>query len=127
MRVIEDIDVMRGWSEAERCAGRRIAFVPTMGFLHRGHLSLVGDAKLRGDRLVVSIFVNPAQFSAGEDFAAYPRDFARDRHLLDEAGVACLSGTAFGEWGEGHLRFSYANSLENIQEALRRIRACLSS
>jgi aspartate aminotransferase len=45
--------------------------------------------------------------------------------LLDEAGVACLSGTAFGEWGEGHLRFSYANSLENIQEALRRIRTCI--
>ena len=47
--------------------------------------------------------------------------------LLEEAGVACLSGTAFGEWGEGYLRFSYANSLENIQEALRRIRACLSA
>ena len=46
--------------------------------------------------------------------------------LLDEAGVACLSGTAFGEWGEGHLRFSYANSLENIQEALRRIKTCLA-
>jgi aspartate/methionine/tyrosine aminotransferase len=46
--------------------------------------------------------------------------------LLDEAGVACLSGTAFGEWGEGHLRFSYAASLENIQEALRRIRTCLA-
>jgi len=46
--------------------------------------------------------------------------------LLDEAGVACLSGTAFGEWGEGHLRFSYANSLENIEEALRRIKTCLS-
>jgi aspartate aminotransferase len=46
--------------------------------------------------------------------------------LLDEAGVACLSGTAFGEWGEGHLRFSYANSLENIEEALRRVRACLA-
>ena len=46
--------------------------------------------------------------------------------LLDEAGVACLSGTAFGEWGEGHLRFSYANSLENIEEALRRIKALVS-
>jgi aspartate/methionine/tyrosine aminotransferase len=46
--------------------------------------------------------------------------------LLDEAGVACLAGTAFGEWGEGHLRFSYANSLENIQEALRRIKDCLA-
>jgi aspartate/methionine/tyrosine aminotransferase len=46
--------------------------------------------------------------------------------LLDEAGVACLSGTAFGEWGEGHLRFSYASSLDNIQEALRRIKTCLA-
>jgi aspartate/methionine/tyrosine aminotransferase len=46
--------------------------------------------------------------------------------LLDEAGVACLSGTAFGEFGEGHLRFSYANSLENIEEALRRFRALLA-
>ena len=58
----------------------------------------------------------------GTGFPAKP---LADR-LLDEAGVACLSGTAFGEWGEGHLRFSYANSLENIQEALRRIRACLA-
>ena len=58
----------------------------------------------------------------GTGFSAKP---LADR-LLDEAGVACLSGTAFGEWGEGHLRFSYANSLENIQEALRRIKACLS-
>jgi aspartate aminotransferase len=55
----------------------------------------------------------------------YPAKPLADR-LLDEAGVACLSGTAFGEWGEGHLRFSYANSLENIQEALKRIRACLA-
>jgi len=54
----------------------------------------------------------------------YPSKALADR-LLDEAGVACLSGTAFGEWGEGHLRFSYAASLENIQEALRRIRSCL--
>jgi aspartate aminotransferase len=58
----------------------------------------------------------------GTGFPAKP---LADR-LLDEAGVACLSGTAFGEWGEGHLRFSYANSLDNIQEALRRIRACLA-
>ncbi|MGH7794752.1 MAG: pantoate--beta-alanine ligase [Candidatus Binatia bacterium] len=90
MQVIESIAVMRGWSEAERCAGRRIAFVPTMGFLHRGHLSLVGDAKARGDRLVVSIFVNPAQFGPGEDFAAYPRDFERDRKLLDQEGADVL-------------------------------------
>jgi aspartate/methionine/tyrosine aminotransferase len=58
----------------------------------------------------------------GTGFSAKP---LADR-LLDEAGVACLSGTAFGEWGEGHLRFSYANSLDNIQEALKRIKACLA-
>jgi len=55
----------------------------------------------------------------------YPARPLADR-LLDEAGVACLSGTAFGEWGEGHLRFSYANSLERIQEALERIRKLLA-
>jgi len=58
----------------------------------------------------------------GTGFPAKP---LADR-LLDEAGVACLAGTSFGEWGEGHLRFSYANSLENIEEALRRIRDCLA-
>lgn len=90
MRIIENIAGMREWSEAERRAGNRIAFVPTMGFLHRGHLCLVRDAKARGDRLVVSIFVNPTQFGPGEDFSGYPRDFERDCELLEGAGVDVL-------------------------------------
>jgi pantoate--beta-alanine ligase len=90
MRIIENIAEMRAWSEAERRAGKRIAFVPTMGFLHRGHLCLVRDAKARGDRLVVSIFVNPTQFSPGEDFSGYPRDFQRDCELLEAEGVDAL-------------------------------------
>jgi pantoate--beta-alanine ligase len=87
MQVIERIEEMRGWSDAERRRGRTIAFVPTMGFLHEGHLRLVRDGKQRGDRLVASIFVNPAQFAPQEDFAAYPRDFERDRRLLEKEGV----------------------------------------
>lgn len=90
MKIIESIAEMRAWSDTERCAGRRVALVPTMGFLHRGHLSLVRDARRRADRLVVSIFVNPTQFGPGEDFAAYPRDFERDCILLKEASVDVL-------------------------------------
>jgi pantoate--beta-alanine ligase len=90
MRIIENISEMREWSEAERRAGQRIAFVPTMGFLHHGHLCLVRDAKARGDRLVVSIFVNPTQFGPGDDFSGYPRDFERDCELLEGAGVGVL-------------------------------------
>ncbi|MBI1993373.1 MAG: pantoate--beta-alanine ligase, partial [Deltaproteobacteria bacterium] len=79
MKVIEKVSEMQKWSEAERCAGRRIALVPTMGFLHEGHLSLVREGKKSGDRVVVSLFVNPAQFAPGEDYGSYPRDLERDR------------------------------------------------
>jgi pantoate--beta-alanine ligase len=90
MRIIERIQEMQKWSEAERCAGKRIVLVPTMGFLHQGHLSLVREGKKRGDRLVTSIFVNPAQFSPQEDFAAYPRDLDRDCQLLEGETVDIL-------------------------------------
>ncbi|HEU4341589.1 MAG TPA: pantoate--beta-alanine ligase [Candidatus Binatia bacterium] len=82
MQIIEHIPEMRSWSEAERRQHRRIALVPTMGFLHEAHLKLVREAKDRADRVVVSIFVNPAQFAPEEDFAGYPRDFETDRRLL---------------------------------------------
>jgi pantoate--beta-alanine ligase len=84
MQIIEPISDMRHWSEAERRQGRRVVLVPTMGFLHEGHLSLVREAKKRGDRVVVSIFVNPTQFGPSEDFAGYPGDFERDRALLEK-------------------------------------------
>lgn len=74
MEVIENAADMRRWSRAHRVAGRRVAFVPTMGYLHDGHLSLVREAKNRADVVVVSIYVNPAQFAANEDFGTYPRD-----------------------------------------------------
>jgi pantoate--beta-alanine ligase len=83
---------MRAWSRAERAGGggRRIGLVPTMGFLHEGHLRLVDRAKQRADRVVLSIFVNPLQFGPREDFAHYPRDLPRDRGLAQERGVDCL-------------------------------------
>src|SRR5712671_6624476 len=81
---------MHAWSRAQRKRGHRVGFVPTMGFLHEGHLRLVDRAKERADRVVLSIFVNPLQFGPGEDFNTYPRDLARDRTLVAERGVDCL-------------------------------------
>src|ERR1044071_4985780 len=70
-----------------RDAGESIALVPTMGALHEGHLSLVRLARRRARRVVVSIFVNPAQFAPNEDFASYPRTLDTDAKALGEAGV----------------------------------------
>jgi len=90
MIVIEPISDMRQWSERQRRGRQRIVLVPTMGFLHEGHLCLVRKARLRGDLVVASIFVNPAQFAPGEDFATYPRDFERDRGMLEAENVDVL-------------------------------------
>jgi pantoate--beta-alanine ligase len=76
-------ECVRSW----RANGERVALVPTMGALHTGHLALVRKAAELAGRVVVSIFVNPAQFAPNEDFARYPRDVARDRALLEEQGL----------------------------------------
>jgi len=90
VHLLADPREMRAWSRAERARGRRIGFVPTMGFLHEGHLRLVDRARERADRVVLSVFVNPLQFGAGEDFATYPRDVERDKQLAAGRGVDCL-------------------------------------
>ncbi|HMI97809.1 MAG TPA: pantoate--beta-alanine ligase [Micropepsaceae bacterium] len=77
---------LAGW----RNGGGRIALVPTMGALHEGHLALVRAARTRADQVVVSVFVNPAQFAPHEDFARYPRDLDKDRAMLERQGVADL-------------------------------------
>ncbi len=90
MVLIRQIQEMRNRSEAKRREGRRIVLVPTMGFLHEGHLSLVREGRKRGDDLVVSVFVNPTQFTPHEDYAGYPRDLERDQKLLEREGVEVL-------------------------------------
>lgn len=87
MQIIECIGEMQRTSEMLRRAGKKIAFVPTMGYFHDGHLNLMREGKTRGDFVVVSIYVNPTQFGAGEDFEKYPRDFERDRTLAESVGV----------------------------------------
>lgn len=78
---------MQARSDKIRCQGKTIVFVPTMGFLHEGHLSLMREGKKYGDDIVVSIFVNPTQFGPGEDLETYPRDFERDLDLLRKEDV----------------------------------------
>ncbi len=87
MEVIFSPQEMQRFSEERRGEGKNIAFVPTMGFLHRGHLSLMEEGRRRGDILVVSIFVNPTQFGEREDYEEYPRDLERDERLAGECGV----------------------------------------
>ncbi|MCI0666867.1 MAG: pantoate--beta-alanine ligase, partial [Methylococcaceae bacterium] len=90
MDVIETIDTLRLRLAEWRAASERIVLVPTMGNLHDGHLKLVEEASRNGQRVVVSIFVNPAQFGAGEDFLAYPRTLDEDIRRLRESPVDLL-------------------------------------
>lgn len=91
METLRFNDAMRAWSETRRAEGRRVGFVPTMGYLHEGHISLVRIAKERGcDAVAASIFVNPTQFGPGEDYERYPRDEERDLAMLSGAGVGAV-------------------------------------
>lgn len=90
MQIINHIPDMQRWSEARRLEGKKIACVPTMGFLHEGHLSLVREGKKRADVVVVTIFVNPMQFNQASDFDKYPRNVEQDQRMLEEVGTDVL-------------------------------------
>lgn len=87
MRIVKTVGEMQQLSRQLKQNGKTIGFVPTMGFLHEGHLSLIREARQRADVVVVSIYVNPTQFGPNEDFEKYPRDFARDEALCKNEGV----------------------------------------
>ena len=87
VRIIENIKEMQLLSLNARQEGRSVALVPTMGYLHEGHASLMKEGRRRAELLIASIFVNPTQFGVNEDFAKYPRDMARDIKIAEAAGV----------------------------------------
>ncbi len=87
MLVVDTIGQLRGELNSFRTKGKTVGFVPTMGYLHEGHLSLVQSARASNDVVVASVFVNPTQFGPNEDLASYPRDTERDLSLLRDAGT----------------------------------------
>ncbi len=90
MQTFTTVNEMQNWCMEQKRGGRTIGLVPTMGYLHQGHLALVREARRNSDIVVVSIFVNPIQFGVGEDFEDYPRDLEKDRALLEQEAVDAI-------------------------------------
>jgi len=102
MKLISDVQEMQQFALEQKRQGRRIAFVPTMGFLHEGHASLLREGRRRGDLLVLSIFVNPTQFGPHEDLERYPRNLEGDCALAEQCGVdVVFAPTAGGMYPPG--------------------------
>lgn len=97
MKIVNRVDELRNMIKETKRQGKTVGLVPTMGFLHEGHLTLMRTAKAHNDVVVASIFVNPLQFGPKEDYAVYPRDFERDSKLAAEAGVDILFAPAVEE------------------------------
>lgn len=115
MKIIELPEEMQKQARLLIQSGKDIGFVPTMGYLHEGHLSLIRIAREYADVVVVSIFVNPAQFGPNEDLAAYPRDFARDEKLCREAGADVLFyPTSQNMYLDGHSLWLSEESLSTV-------------
>ena len=103
MEVFENIPAMKQFVRMKKAEGKTIGFVPTMGYLHSGHLSLIEKSTSQNDVTVISIFVNPTQFGENEDLDQYPRDFERDCRLAQEAGAdAVFFPTAGMMYPEGY-------------------------
>lgn len=116
MKTITSIVGMQQQVASARAAKQRISFVPTMGYLHQGHLSLLEEGRKRGDLLILSIFVNPTQFGQGEDFDDYPRDLRRDSELAESVGVDIIFAPNASEmYPQGYATYV---DVEGISETL---------
>jgi len=114
MRVLRTPAELSEWTEAARREGRRVGLVPTMGFLHRGHLSLMEACRGRADLTAVSIFVNPTQFGPNEDLACYPRDLEGDLKKCRETGVDVVFAPEAGAmYPAGHRTFVEVAQLQD--------------
>lgn len=116
MKIIKDVSEMQAFSNGERAKGKRIVLVPTMGYLHEGHKTLLNTGRQKGEVLVLSIFVNPAQFGPKEDFKSYPRNLEGDLKAAEDCGVdAVFMPSPEGMYPEGYQ--TYVN-VEDLPEHL---------
>ncbi len=116
MEIIETAEAMRAWSFRQKRLGKTIGFVPTMGALHEGHISLMRAAVQGNDLGVASIFVNPTQFAPNEDFSKYPRTFEGDVRMCTEAGIQAI----YAPTGDSMYPAGYSTyvTVENVSEGL---------
>jgi pantoate--beta-alanine ligase len=121
MRIIRSPKTMQRICGGLKREGKIIGLVPTMGYLHEGHLSLVRIARKRSDVLVVSVFVNPTQFGPKEDFRRYPRDFKRDRSLLEQEGCDFIFAPRTKDmYPDGHLTYVNIDKIaQGLEGAMR--------
>lgn len=117
LTTLTTIREMQAWSNTMRTTGKTIGFVPTMGYLHDGHASLIRKAKLLCDVVVVSVFVNPTQFAPNEDFTKYPRSIERDTELALSNGADCVfAPTAYEMYPNGTSSIRTSISISTITE-----------
>ncbi|MCH7620230.1 MAG: pantoate--beta-alanine ligase [Candidatus Marinimicrobia bacterium] len=121
MRIIKSVAEMQAYSDSLRSKNIKIGFVPTMGALHDGHLSLVKKSTETADQTILSIFVNPVQFTPSEDFNEYPRDFRTDEESARDNGVDVIFYPSVEEiYPDGYSTFSVVEGLSDILEGASR-------